>query len=428
MKITLVNTNDRGGAANACIRLCKGLEEIGISSSLLLKQISTNKSGFYQFMPRSEPKTLNQKISLKTKRTFKELFKVLKWKKTGRELFLEQRSDDLELFSYPNSNYDITSSEIYQDADIINLHWVASFLDYASFFAKNRKPVVWTLHDMNPFTGGEHYEEWYTGMGLDGKPVKRILTDIESIEFTKIIKEKEKIFKNVRNLHIVSLCNWMTREVKRSSIFRSFPVTEIPNGIDKSVFDIRDKYHSRDLLGIPLDKKVVLFVADYITNNRKGFIYLKNAIEQIDDDDVILCSVGKKSFNVEISQNQLDLGSIADERFMSSVYSAADVFVIPSLMDNLPNTIIESLMCGTPVIGFPVGGITDMVIDGVNGYLAGDISVSLLKETIEKFLLNPLVFNRKQIRNDAVAKYALEVQASAYKELFENILEKGKKH
>jgi glycosyltransferase involved in cell wall biosynthesis len=107
---------------------------------------------------------------------------------------------------------------------------------------------------------------------------------------------------------------------------------------------------------------------------------------------------------------------------MSVVYSAADVFVIPSLMDNLPNTVLESLMCGTPVIGFPVGGIPDMIQNGENGFITEEISVNSLVNTINKFLDNPNCFNKVEIRNNAVKKYDQKVQSKKYIDLFESIL------
>jgi glycosyltransferase involved in cell wall biosynthesis len=422
LRVTLVNTFDKGGAANACLRLNQGLNKLGVSSSVLVKHATIRKSGLNAFRSPGAQLSFHGKLVQKANRILKEFYiRPSNPNKKGNS-FLRKRSKRLEIFSYPTSTLDITTDENYKTADIINLHWVAQFLDYPTFFIKNDKPIVWTLHDMNPFTGGEHYNEWYGDIGPDGKPTKRVLTDLEKTEFQKVLKLKERVFERVENLHIVSLSSWMTQEIKKSKLFRKFPVTEIPNGIDESIFNIRDRHYSRALLGIQEEKKVVLFVADSITNNRKGFIYLRKAIEQIDHNDVILCTVGKKSSDIEQNQNLLELGSVSDERLMSAVYSAADVFVIPSLMDNLPNTVLESLMCGTPVIGFPIGGIPDMVQNGVNGYLTDEISVLSLKKTIDKFLANPDAFDRHQIRNIAVQKYALEVQAKAYKELFQNIL------
>ncbi len=196
----------------------------------------------------------------------------------------------------------------------------------------------------------------------------------------------------------------------------------IPYGLNKDIFAHGDKNSSRDILNIPKDKKVILFVAESIHNNRKGFVYLKKAFEQLDLDDLVLCSIGNKNGSLVSFKNSIELGTVYDEKMMSIAYSAADVFVIPSLMDNLPNTVLESLMCGTPVIGFPVGGIPEMIEDGVNGLITKEISVSSLAESLILFLKSDKTFNSSKISEDAVKKYELKIQASSYIKLFDSIL------
>ncbi|MGC3979004.1 MAG: glycosyltransferase [Paludibacteraceae bacterium] len=247
------------------------------------------------------------------------------------------------------------------NSEIIHLHWVADFLNYFDFFKNNNKPIVWTLHDMNPFTGGEHYNEVYCGIDENGNPVKRIYTKEEIDVFKNVMAMKMKALENVESLHLVVLCNWMANEVKKSKLFRQFPVTIIPNGFDTNIFKPQNKQFSRDLLGIPAGKIVLLFVADFVDKYRKGYEYLLCALKLINRNDIILCSVGQKSNGLVKSNSHFELGVIQNERFLSVIYSAANVFIIPSIIDNLPNTVIESLLCGTPVVGFPVGGLTDII-------------------------------------------------------------------
>lgn len=166
----------------------------------------------------------------------------------------------------------------------------------------------------------------------------------------------------------------------------------------------------------------MLFVSVSVTNIRKGYFLLKKALEIINRNDIILCATGGKSDILINSENLIELGNIYDEKLMSVIYSAADVFIIPSLMDNLPNTVIESLLCGTPVIGFPVGGLTDLIQDGENGFLTKKIGIHELVETIEKFLLNPKVFDSISIRRNAVKLYDIKVQSENYINLYHKIL------
>ena len=157
------------------------------------------------------------------------------------------------MFSFPDSKYDITLSELYREADIVNLHWVADFLDYKSFFMKNNKPVVWTLHDMNPFSGGEHYEEKYLGIDESGFPVNRIISEEEIRVAKDNIELKKQVITNLSNLTIVAPSEWLAAEARRSEIFKNTPVFCIPNGLDSDVYKPRDKNYSRDLLNIQKD-------------------------------------------------------------------------------------------------------------------------------------------------------------------------------
>jgi glycosyltransferase involved in cell wall biosynthesis len=172
---------------------------------------------------------------------------------------------------------------------------------------------------------------------------------------------------------------------------------------------------------LPLDKKIILFAADIVENSRKGFAFLQKALEKIQNENILSCAIGSKT-QLDNHNNIIALGRIVDERLMAIAYAAADVFVIPSLEDNFPNTMIEALLCGTPVIGFPVGGIIDAIDDEINGYICSEISVNALKETIEKFLENPNFFDRSKIAQNAKEKYALSIQAKKYIDLFQQIL------
>ena len=424
MKVLVVNTYDRGGAANACLRLYQGLLDEGIDASLLLKRKQKNLPNAEILAPQKQKKSILQKLKAKLKTLMRELNLIKKESTSPQLSFLKNRPQGLELFSFPDSNFDITDSPLYQEADIINLHWVAGFLDYKSFFEKNTKPVVWTLHDMNPFTGGEHYEENYSGIGIDGFPMERIREQREKNISDKNLALKIKSLQPATNLTIVAPSQWLADEARKSEVFKNRRVLRIPYGLDSEIFKPVDRAYSREIFNIPTGKKVILFVADSISNNRKGFIFLKKAFEQLTRDDVILCAIGQKNGELASLNNVLELGPIYDERLMSVVYSAADVFVIPSLMDNLPNTVLESLMCGTPVIGFPVGGIPDMIEHGKNGLLTKDVSVSGLKDTLLEFLDSANDFNRNSIREDAKNKYDLKIQAQAYIDLFRDILKK----
>ena len=432
MKTLLVNSKNTGGAAKACIRLLQGLNSNGIDSKILFKTIE-GKAPLNSILHESVSNTIietpkkNKVDILKAKsiRILKEFY-LYKDKDKGNKVvnheleFKNQRNPKLEMFSFPKSIERINQNESYSDFDIINLHWVANFLDFPSFFKENKKPVVWTLHDMNPFTGGEHYTEEYIGMDNDGFPVKRELTSKEIQIHNQVIKEKKVALESVDNLTIVSPSQWLADCAKKSELFSRFPIHVIANGIDSTIFKPLDRSYCRHILNIPIDKKVILFVSDVISNERKGFPYLIKAFEKLKLKETILLSIGSDpSFELE---NMISLGSINNDNFLSVIYSAADVLVIPSLMDNLPNTAIESLMCGTPVIGFPSGGINEIINHGKNGLLCKEISVDALAYSINSFLDGKIEFCQKTIHEDALNKYDKNIQSKNYVSLFNQIL------
>jgi glycosyltransferase involved in cell wall biosynthesis len=425
MKVLLVNTYDRGGASNSCIRLHQGLLEQGIDSKLLLLHKTKDIEKSYLF--KNNPETISRSMSYYFKRMQQKIVKklnlfFLKPKLSEEQVFFKNRAAGLELFSFPQSTYDITNSPLYQEADIVNLHWVAGFLDYESFFKKNKKPVIWTLHDMHPFTGGEHYVEIQYSINDIGLPKVRVYSDIEKMISKKNLNLKMASLRDVKSIIIVSPSQWLKNKSQNSSLFKEFSTHLIPYGLDHKVFKRRDKRFSRDFFNIPLNKKVILFVADNIGNSRKGFEYLKKACEGLERNDVILCSIGFSKPNINSSIQTLHLGEIKDDRIMSLVYSLSDVFVIPSLMDNLPNTVLESLLCGTPVIGFPVGGILDMIQNNLNGIVTKDISVASLEKSLNLFLEVGVESSSEEISKNSLEKYALNIQAEKYIKLFNEIL------
>lgn len=338
--------------------------------------------------------------------------------------FLNKRPKGLEYFSFPSSNFDITESSQYEEADIIHLHWVADFLDWETFFIKNTKPIVWTLHDQNPFLGGQHYDERYLGINEEGIPILRIKTENEILKEQELLSAKSKALKANHNIYVTAPSKWLLNSSMNSSLFRNFKHTFIPNAIPTQIYKPMNQEFCREVLGLPIDKKIILFVAETLESSRKGYAFLERALTELGDEilaGTVICSIGNKS-DLEVNNLVVELGKIQDERLMAITYAASDLFVIPSLEDNLPNTMLESLCCGTPVLGFPTGGIVDVVEDGVNGILCEEISVSSLVSGLKKFLSEEIVFNRVAISRTASERFAISKQANVYVELYREIL------
>jgi len=411
MKILHVSTNDFGGAAIACIRLHRGLLERGVDSRLLLLR-QTDK-----LLPRAKrhmppAPSLVERVSRKTRRLLGE-FRICS--PAGVEKHLVGRPDGYEIFTFPFSSCDIRQDEWFRDADIVNVHWAVGLIDYPTFFRGHSKNVVWTLHDMNPFTGGCHYSSGCVKFRDRCEDCPQLQGTVDPDFSSVILAAKCKALSHARGLTVVAPSVWLRDLSKSSKAFGRFNNVHIPNGADSGIFQPRDKQYSRQVLGLPPDKKVILFVADSISNKRKGYQYLIDAFQSIArKNEVVLCSVGSKDAHAGAFENHYEMGVVTNERLMSVVYSAADLFVIPSLEDNLPNTLLESLLCGVPAIGFPAGGVKDVIEHGVNGFLTEDISVPALTAEIDRFVSDPQKFDASRIRNDAVRKYSSAVQADAY--------------
>lgn len=414
--ILLVSTYDTGGAAKSCLRLHIGLLQSKLKSKVLLKKKTVQGIPHtYEFPIQDKQLGIKKEILNKIRNLIN-----LPFSKKERETLPFSRLHGLEMYSFPHSEIDITNSFLYRQADIINFHWVANFLDWESFFKINNIPVIWTLHDMNPFLGIEHYVEKYLFKDENSELNQIIKSDSEKHFNKKIVEKKQASLKKFQKLTIVAPSKWLVEEAKKSSLFSCYNIHYIPYGLNSEIFNKRNKNLSREFFGIPKEKSVILFVAQSITNNRKGFTILKQAFDSLKSKDFILSMVGK---NIPKSMDNIfDMGSICDDRLMSLAYSAADVLVIPSLIDNLPNTALESIMCGTPVIGFPVGGIPEIIQNGLNGYLTDEVSVSSLHSTLVKFFENSNKFCSATIRENALKKYDSQIQARAYEKLFEEIL------
>jgi len=385
MNILLINSYSTGGAGKACIRLCSAFEKNTIFNVDVLFKISENKN-FPQLI--FEPKKVQNLFRPSQLIKYRKLAKLRK-----ENLELLQKT---EIFNFPIHPEDILEHPLYKKADLINLHWVSNLLDYSSFFKKNKKPIVWTLHDMEAFTGGYHYE----------------IDNFKSFE--NVIQEnlKAKIIAcSDKKIHVVSPSKWLLEKAKKSNVFKSSKFYHIPNAVNTNIFN--DKSNLKD----QARKPTILFVAESIDNKRKGFSILKEVISK-SASKYKWVAVGN---NKGMSNDSIEFtGIINDEHEMAKKYGEADLFVIPSLIDNSPNTILESLCCGTPVVGFAVGGIPELIIEGRNGLLAAELNSLSLNKTIEEAL--KVNFNKSEISLEAKQKFALKEQEKNYSNLFSKIL------
>jgi glycosyltransferase involved in cell wall biosynthesis len=387
MKVVHISTSAFGGAGIAARRLHEGLSEQGVDSN---------------FLTQGQAGKISNLISVSNRPS--NISRVLK--RFGFPIAVEHRNaakikrgGDYEIFTFPTSSIDLSVHPLVQSADIIHLHWVANFLDYPSFFKNMDKPIVWTLHDMNPFQGGFHYS---------GDLERNTNTYLGKLD-RQLQKQKKQAIQGSKNIHIVSPSRWLMQASQQSDMLSKFAHHHIPYGLDTSLFKPYDAEIARSLFQLPQHKRLLLFVSDHISNKRKGFDLLVDALNQLNfPDDVMLCAVGHLDNNI-LPDKIIHLGYVSDERLMPLLYSAVDAVIIPSREDNLPNVMLEALACGTPVIGFPIGGIREILEIGSNGILSDEVSADSLAHAILTFLRGDL-YDSIAIRNFALQHFDLKKQ------------------
>ncbi len=402
MKILHISATSNGGAANSAIRLHETLLKSGMNSFFLTLENSDKKINNllhfdgsvkkYKFdLP---PLTLYNWFLEKFSKKFSKEQKLRKLIDEEKNIYTTPNPTNGEfnftLFSFPETIYDITSSSAYRDADIIHLHWVANFIDYPSFFSKIDKPIIWTLHDENPYLGGFHYQD-----DVD----RNILS--HGLKENEFINLKANCIQKVKDITIVSPSEWIACKARSSTVFNGKRVKTIRYCLDNSIFKPRDKFYSRELFNLPQNKKIVFVASQDLSVPRKGVEYVKALIKDPAFDEFLFVFAGN---NVHIKkENVIAVGSIKDEVLMSCLYSAADFFLLPSILDNLPNTLLESLFCGTPVLAFNIGDFQDIFLAYNFGVL---VEKGNLKELKLQLLLLLLLNGNNLFDNSEIAKNA----------------------
>lgn len=336
---------------------------------------------------------------------------------------------DRTFFSEDRTPFFVDACRQIPEAELIHLHWIAGFLDLGAFFhwLPPAVPLVWTLHEMAAFTGGCSYDLGCGKFTQQCGACPQLGSSREGDLTRNVWQRKQKYFSalDAKRFHVVTPSRWLAKEVERSPLLSRFPLSVIPYGLDLEVFKARDRHFSREVLGIPQEAKVILFVSHGLHTHVKGFKYLIDALEGMDaSSGIFLLSVGFGTSPKLERFPQAHIKSINDDRTLSMVYSAADVFVLPSLADNLPNTMLEALACGAPVVGFATGGIPDGVRPGVTGFLARTGDSLELRSAIVELLNNKAKRSEMSAncRRIAVSEYDLSLQASRYIALYQEML------
>lgn len=403
LRILHLCTHDNGGAGNAAYRLHQALRSAGVASSMLVVSKKTQDPDVHAVGSIQAVHARWQSILAR----------------------YPAHRQDLELFSDALCDIDLAGIDLFREADIVNLHWVAGLVDHARLAPMLAgKPVVWTLHDMNAFTGGCHYtwecEKYLQACGACPQLGSTQEQDASAQGYIRKCQGYEGA-----DIHVVCPSAWLAGEATRSTLLGGRPVQVIPNGFPLEVFQPYPRDFIREKLNIAPGRKVVLFGCDSLLNARKGFAYLLQAMDILARDGSeapLFCFFGQQPADLHIPGETMALGTIQSPQVLAAVYAMADVFVIPSLQDNLPNVIPESFACGTPVVGFRVGGVPEIIQHESNGYLVEPRDSRGLAAGIRWLLAHADEAMRRRCREFAQEHFSQPGQASAYLALYQQIL------
>ena len=411
MKILIVNTSDiDGGAARASYRLHKSLLALHVDTKMLVQnKISCDFTVIAE--------------TSKLRKGFNKLRPTIDSLPIG---FFKERTKTLfspSWFGFSNIVDQINE----MNPDIVHLHWICGGMMTIEDIARIKAPIVWSLHDMWAFTGGCHYDEECQGYEKECGNCKVLGSDKENDLSKKIFKRKQKAFTQKKDITIVGISNWLNECSKNSTLLKDKNHINLPNPLDTNIFKPFDKEKARELWGLPKDKKLVLFGAMGATSDpRKGFYELMESLEKIEDSNVELVIFGSERCEdtKDLGFNVYYLGQLYDDVSLVTLYNSVDVMIVPSLQENLSNTIMESLACGVPVVGFDIGGNADMIDHERNGYLAKPYSTIDLAFGIEWVLNN----NNYKIlcqnaRNKVLNNFDSVVLAEKYIELYKSIVD-----
>lgn len=412
MKIYIVNSSDiLGGAAKAAYRLHQGLQLLGANSQMLVQ----TKSG-------DDFTILGNKTKLG-----KGLAKIKPTLDIISLNFYRHREKTAFSTQWIPSNIHTRINQL--NPDVVNLHWICGGFIPIESLAKVKAPLVWTLHDMWAFTGGCHYAGYCEGYLKNCGNCPQ-LQSYQSWDLSRWIWQRKAQAWNSLNLTVVTPSRWLADCAKKSSLFQNYRVEVIPNGLDTNIYKPIDKQFARIILDLPQDKKLILFGAMSATSDkRKGFQFLIPTLEKLalekekNNFELVVFGASKPAEDPNFPFKTNYLGRLNDDISLALVYSAVDIFIAPSLEDNLPNTVMESLACGTPCVTFDIGGMGDMIEHKENGYLANSFDTNDLAHGIS-FILNHQDYEilSRKARKTVEEKFTLQLQAQKYLEVYQEAM------
>jgi glycosyltransferase involved in cell wall biosynthesis len=420
MRVLLINTSDRiGGAAIAANRLMEALKNNGIKAKLLVRDKQTDEISV---------------VGLE--KSWRHVFKFM-WERFIIWKANHFKKDNLFAVDIANTGTDITSLPEFKQADVIHLHWINQgmlSLKNIQKILSSGKPVVWTMHDMWPCTGICHHarectnyqDECHNCFYLYGGGSKNDLS-------YKTFLKKKKLYKSTP-IVFVACSQWLEGLAHKSNLLAGQTVLNIPNAINTNMFHPNDKKEARSKCMLSAKGKFILFGSVKISDKRKGIDYLIESCKILDKkypelkEELGVVVFGNQSQLLEHSLpfRVYPLNFITDDHSLVNTYNAVDLYVTPSLEENLPNTIMEAMACGVPCVGFNVGGIPEMIDHLHNGYVAQYKSAEDFANGIYWLLTNPDYAEIAELASHkAITTYSESAVAKRYIDIYNKITGKN---
>jgi len=410
MKVVhLIGGDEKGGAARGALWLHEALLNNGVKSSVILQYGEVNDPNI-QVVDNSFIKLKLQKF-----RRIRDQIPFRIYPKRKHYIF-----------SPGIFGLDFTKHYLIQNADIVHLHWIANTFFDIRTLSRFDKPIVWTLRDMWPFTGGCHNSMDCNNYKFGCGKCPQLGSNNQNDLSRWLVKRKQKSYQN--SFIPVAISKWMRASAESSLLMRNYDIRLIYNGLNTSVFKTADNKIVRDNLNLPADKKIILIEGQATKYIWKGYNELKNCLERLKSEDYLFLFFGEidNLFIKQIDTDCISLGKITNDKKLAEIYSASDVYLTPALQEPFGKTIIEAMACGTPVVCFDANGPKDIVDHKKTGYKAIPYDPVDLSEGVKWLISDEM--RRKELGNNARLKVEEEFDinniSKKYIQLYKSLLDK----
>ena len=395
------------GAGRGTYSLHSALNSLGINSKIYTNSI----------------KTINDNQVCYTVITKRAMILRMIRKRLDKFITFFYHNKEDRIFSSGIFGIDLTKTLEYKKADIIHMHWINGGFINIKHLSKINKPIIWTMRDMWPMTGGCHYsiscDKYMHKCGKCPQLKRNCDSDLSRL----VINRKNQYFPE--GIKLVGISEWLSNIARKSYLFNNYDVRTISNNIDTQDFFKIQKKTAQNNLGIQTYKKIILCGAINLNNSFKGFEKFIEALKELDSRKYFLCFFGKQDESVlaRLGFEYKNIGYLDNNTALRMAYNSADVFVAPSLIEAFGKTIAESMACGTPVVCFDTSGPKDIISHQIDGYLAEPFKSTDLARGVV-WLLNTENYEKicSNARKKIISKFDSRIIAEKYIKLYKEVL------